>query len=198
MPALSTEIEAVNVMLGNIGESQVTQLTVLTDLPISARTAINVLAEVSRDVQSEGWHFNTVNKTTLSPNASNEIILADDILHVDTLDHSRDVVQRGTKLFDREKNSSTVFTKDIDVRAMFLLDFTDLPEHARRYIMLKASRIFQARLVGSQELEQQLLREEIKARQTLEEMDGQGADRTIFDNFDVASCIGLNRNYDIL
>lgn len=198
MPALSTKLESVNVMLGNIGESPVTQIDTPSSLPISAQTAIVVLDEVSRDVQSEGWHFNTVNKTTLSPNGSNEIVLSDDVLHVDTLDHSRDIVQRGTKLFDREKNSTTVFTQDIDVRAMFLLDFTDLPEHARRYIMLKASRVFQARVVGSQELEQQLLREEIKARQTLEEMDGQGSDRTIFDNYDVASCMGTHRNYDIL
>jgi len=198
MPALSTKLESVNVMLGNIGESPVTQIDTPSSLPISAQTAIVVLDEVSRDVQSEGWHFNTVNKTTLSPNGSNEIVLADDVFHVDTLDHSRDIVQRGTKLFDREKNSTTVFTQDIDVRAMFLLDFTDLPEHARRYIMLKASRVFQARVVGSQELEQQLLREEIKARQTLEEMDGQGSDRTIFDNYDVASCMGTHRNYDIL
>ena len=198
MAALSTKLESVNVMLGNIGESPVTQIDTPSSLPISAQTAIDVLDEVSRDVQSEGWHFNTVNKTTLSPNGSNEIVLADDIFHVDTLDHSRDIVQRGTKLFDREKNSTTVFTQDIDVRAMFHLDFTDLPEHARRYIMLKASRVFQARVVGSQELEQQLLREEIKARQTLEELDGQGADRTIFDNYDVASCMGVHRNYDIL
>ena len=198
MPALSTKLESVNVMLGNIGESPVTQIDTPSSLPISAQTAIVVLDEVSRDVQSEGWHFNTVNKTTLSPNGSNEIVLADDVFHVDTLDHSRDIVQRGTKLFDREKNSTTVFTQDIDVRAMFLLDFTDLPEHARRYIMLKASRVFQARVVGSQELEQQLLREEIKARQTLEEMDGQGSDRTIFDNYDVASCMGTHRNYDML
>ena len=81
---------------------------------------------------------------------------------------------------------------------MFLLDFTDLPEQARRYITLKGSRVFQARTVGSQELEQQILRDELKARYTLEEMDGQGADRTIFDNYDVASCLGINRNYDLL
>jgi hypothetical protein len=184
-------------MLGNIGESPVTQITVTSTLPISAVTAITVLDEVSREVQSEGWHFNTVNKQTLSPNVSNEIVLDDNILHVDTLDNSKDIVQRGGKLFNREDNTFT-FTGDIDVRLMFLLDFTDLPEQARRYITLKASRVFQTRVVGSQELEQQILRDELKARYNLEEMDGQGADRTIFDNYDVASCLGINRNYDLL
>ena len=194
---LTTELEAVNTMLSTIGESPVTQITVTTSLPISAVTAITVLDEVSREVQSEGWNFNTVNKQTLSPNSSDEIVLAADIMHVDTLDHSKDIVQRGGKLFNREDNTFT-FTSDIDVRLMFLLDFTDLPEQARRYITLKASRVFQARTVGSQELEQQILRDELKARYNLEEADGQGADRTIFDNYDVASCLGVNRNYDIL
>tara|TARA_R110002096_G_scaffold112298_1_gene244792 strand:- start:806 stop:1396 length:591 start_codon:yes stop_codon:yes gene_type:complete len=194
---LTTKLEAVNTMLGNIGESPVTQITVTSTLPISAVTAITVLDEVSREVQSEGWHFNTVLKQTLSPNGSNEIVLATDILHVDTLDNSKDIVQRGSKLFNRADNTFT-FTADIDVRSMSLLDFTDLPEQARRYITLKGSRVFQSRTVGSQELEQQILRDELKARYNLEEMDGQGADRTIFDNYDVASCLGVNRNYDLL
>jgi hypothetical protein len=196
--ALTTKLNAVNVMLGNIGESPVADIDVpSSSLPVSAQTAITVLDEVSRDVQSEGWHFNTVNKLTLSPNVSDEIVLAADILHVDTLDSLQDVVQRGDKLFDRGENTYT-FTKDVDVTATYLLDFTELHEQARRYITLKASRIFQTRVVGSQELEQQILREELKARQNLEEADGLGSDRTIFDNYDVASCVGINRNYDLL
>ena len=195
--ALTTKLEAVNVMLGNIGESPVTQITSPSTLPVSAQTAISVLDEVSRDVQSEGWHFNTVPKLTLSPDINDEILLADDVLHVDTLDNTKDIVQRGGKLFDRRENTYD-FTKDIDVTAVYLLDFTELHEQARRYITLKASRVFQGRIVGSQELEQQILREELKARQNLEEADGNGSDRTIFDNYDVASCVGINRNYDLL
>ena len=195
--ALTTQLEAVNVMLGNIGESPVTALSPLSSLPVSARTAISVLDEVSRDVQSEGWHFNTVNKVTLSPNVNGEIFLTDDVLHIDTLDHSKDIVQRGQQLFDRGDNT-LVFDNDLKVTVTYLLDFTELHEQARRYITLKASRVFQGRIVGSQELEQQILREELKARQNLEEADGNGADRTIFDNYDVASCVGINRNYDLL
>ena len=195
--ALTTQLEAVNVMLGNIGESPVNALSPLSSLPVSARTAISVLDEVSRDVQSEGWHFNTVDKVTLSPNVNGEIFLTDDVLHIDTLDNSKDIVQRGQQLFDRGENT-LVFDNDLKVAVTYLLDFTELHEQARRYITLKASRVFQGRIVGSQELEQQILREELKARQNLEEADGNGADRTIFDNYDVASCVGINRNYDLL
>ena len=195
--ALTTQLEAVNVMLGNIGESPVNALSPLSSLPVSARTAISVLDEVSRDVQSEGWHFNTVDKVTLSPNVNGEIFLTDDVLHIDTLDNSKDIVQRGQQLFDRGENT-LVFNNDLKVTVTYLLDFTELHEQARRYITLKASRVFQGRIVGSQELEQQILREELKARQNLEEADGIGSDRTIFDNYDVASCVGINRNYDLL
>ena len=81
---------------------------------------------------------------------------------------------------------------------MVLLDWDDLHETARRYITLRASRVFQGRMVGSRELESLIARDEYQARARLEEMDSSGSDRTIFDNYDVASRIGINRNYDLL
>jgi hypothetical protein len=196
MPTLTTQLEAVNSMLGHIGESPVDSIATPSALPISASTALTILDEVSREVQSDGWHFNTEYDVTLSPNASNNIVLASDIIEADVDDHSSDIVCRGLTLFNRKDNTST-FTSDIKVTLTRLLAWDSLPEPARRYITLRAARILQGRIVGSRELEALIARDEYTAKARLEEFDSKNADRTIFDNFDTGARIGINRNYSI-
>ena len=196
MATLTTRLEAVNSMLGHIGESPVNSVADTAALPVSAYTALSVLDEVSREVQTMGWHFNTTNEYTLTPVADKTITLPDNTLHVDALDASNDTVQRGLKLYDR-KNNTNEFSGDVKVTITLLLDWDDLFEQARRYITIRASRVFQARMVGSRELEALIARDEYIARGLLEEADSRGSDRTIFDNYDVYSGIGINRNYNI-
>lgn len=195
MPTLTSKLEAVNSMLGHIGESPVNSISSANELPVSAATAISVLDEVSRSVQAEGWHFNTELKVTLSPAVDGTITLSEDILEVDTVDNP-DIAQRGLSLFDRSTNTS-VFSKDLEVNLTRLLEWDSLPEAARRYITLRASRVFQGRIVGSRELEALIARDEYNARADLMDAESATSDRSIFDNYDAASRIGINRNYDI-
>ena len=195
MPTLTTKLEAVNSMLGHIGESPVNTIADTNALPVSVALATVILDETSREVQSEGWHFNTENNINLSP-VNNTITLDEDILEIDAIDTSIDVTQRGTTLYDR-KNNTESFTSDITVTLIRYLEWDKMPEVARRYITLKASRIFQTRLVGSRELEQLIARDEFNARARLINQDGVTSDRTIFDNYDAVLRIGINRNYDI-
>ena len=196
MPTLTSKLEAVNSMLGHIGESPVNSISNTNALPVSAATAISALDEVSRAVQSEGWNFNTEVNVSLSPAGDGTITLSDDIIEMDPIDTSIDVVQRGLGLFDRS-NNTTVFTSNLKVNQTRLLDWDSLPEPARRYVTLSASRVFQGRVVGSRELEALIARDEYTARAKLLEFDAGSSDRTIFDSYDVASRIGINRNYDL-
>tara|TARA_B110000483_G_scaffold89688_1_gene110756 strand:- start:6761 stop:7342 length:582 start_codon:yes stop_codon:yes gene_type:complete len=193
MATLTSQLESVNVMLSHIGESPINSLE--GSLPVSAITALATLKEVSKEVQSEGWHFNYENNVTLTP-SSGSINIPSDAIQIDANDTAVDVVQRGEVLFDRNSNTST-FTESIKVNLIRLLNWDSLPEEARRYITLRASRIFQGRVVGSRELEALIARDEYQARSRLEESDYGSSDRTIFDNFDAATRIGINRNYDI-
>lgn len=52
-----TELEAVNSMLAAIGEAPVSTLTGATQADV--QMAINILRDVTREVQSWGWRFNT-------------------------------------------------------------------------------------------------------------------------------------------
>ena len=197
MATLTSELNAVNTMLGYIAESPVNSIADTTALPPSAALAKGILDEVSREVQQEGWHFNTAKDYKLEVNSSNEIELPLNVLQVDAVGTTHDVVQRGTKLFDRADYTTTFTVDEIKVDITFLLDFTELPEQARRYITLKASRMFSNRLVGSREIEALIFRDEIMAKAAMEEAEGSNSDRTIFDNYDTAGRIGINRRTDL-
>lgn len=192
--ALSTQLQAVNTMLGYIGEAPVNSISNTAELPVSAANAVSILDETSKEVQSNGWHFNTEREVTLSPSASDgTITLAADILQVDHEGtEDIDLVQRGTSLYDRKEKTDT-FTKDIKVTVVKELPWDSLPEQARRYITLRATRYLQSRIVGSRELEALILRDEFAAKANLETSDNRNADRTIFDNYDTYTRVGINR-----
>ena len=182
-------------MLGHIGETPVNSISDPNTLPISASTALSVLEEVSRAVQTEGWHFNTEINVTISPANDGTVTLDEDILEIDTVS-TPDIVQRGLSLFNRTDNTS-VFSSDLTVSLTRYLDWTSLPEAARRYIVLRASRVFQGRMVGSRELEALIARDEYNARADLMDAEAATSDKTIFDSYDTAIRIGINRNYDL-
>ena len=104
--AATTELECINIMLAAIGEAPVNSLT--GTVPVDVRMAQSTLTEVNKQVQSEGWSFNTEIDVTLTRNASNNVVLGTDVLRVDaqTHDHpSIDAIQRGLKLYDRKNNT---------------------------------------------------------------------------------------------
>ena len=150
--AATTELECINIMLDAIGEAPVNSLS--GTLPVDVRKAQSTLTEVNKEVQSEGWSFNTEINVTLTRDASDNIVLGTDVLRVDanTFDHpSIDPIQRGLKLYDRKKNTY-IFDEDLKCTVIYFRNFDEIPEQARRYINVKAARIFVDRLVGDQSL----------------------------------------------
>ena len=185
-------------MLGYIGEAPINSIATATALPLSAALAKNILDEVSREIQSDGWQFNTIENFKLAQGIpTGTFQVPANTLQVDAVDRSYDIVQRGLNIWDRTKNTATFTVDTLTVNMTFLLDWDDLPEQARRYITIKAGRVFQGRLVGSRELESLIMRDEMMAKARLEETDGRNSDITIFDNYDVASRVGINRSGDI-
>tara|TARA_Y100000401_G_C8323095_1_gene226581 strand:+ start:1010 stop:1600 length:591 start_codon:yes stop_codon:yes gene_type:complete len=195
--ALTTEIESVNQMLGHVGEAPINSLADTAALPISASIALTTLREIAKEVQTEEWHFNTVTDHEISTDSDSKIPLPSNTLFVDAVNSSDDYVQRGLFLYNR-KDRTFVFSSSVKVDLTTQLDWDDLPEPARRYITLRASRIFQGRIVGSRELESLIANDEIQARARLQELDSQASDRTIFDSSDVAYRVGVRRKYNIL
>ena len=177
--AATTELECINIMLAAIGEAPVNSLT--GTVPVDVRIAQSTLTEVNKQVQSEGWSFNTEIDVTLTRNASNNIVLGTDVLRVDaqTHDHpSIDPIQRGLKLYDRKKNTF-VFDEDLKCTVVYFRSFDELPEQARSYMTIKAARIFVDRLVSDQSLRTYTQEDEIRARSVLMETDLSNADHNM-------------------
>ena len=177
--AATTELECINIMLAAIGEAPVNSLT--GTVPVDVRIAQSTLTEVNKQVQSEGWSFNTEIDVTLTRNASNNIVLGTDVLRVDaqTHDHpSINPIQRGLKLYDR-KNNTFIFDVDLKCTVVYFRSFDELPEQARSYMTIKAARIFVDRLVSDQSLRTYTQEDEIRARSVLMETDLSNADHNI-------------------
>lgn len=185
--AQTTQLDAVNTMLSAIGEAPVNSLS--SGL-VEAEVAESILNTVDREVQSMGWHFNTELNKSFAQDTSGNIILGTDILRADaTLKaDSPDLVQRGTKMYDRKNHTFNIGT-NVELDVVVQLDFDDLPEVCKRYITLRATRIFQDRIVGSGTLHDFQIKDEQTALFELKEFDKAADDHNIFDNYDTFSII---------
>ncbi|QFP93680.1 tail tubular protein [Ralstonia phage P-PSG-11] len=175
----TTEIEAVNLMLDVIGESPISSLE--NSAVVDAVKAKSVLSEVSRAVQTKGWHFNTEKEFELVPTVfDKEIIVPANVLRIDTVypDNGIDAVHRGNRLYDRRKHTYQ-FDKSVKVDMVVNLQFEELPESARRYIAIRAARVFQTRMVGSEGLYQFTAGDEADARADLKRAEGITGDHNI-------------------
>lgn len=174
-------LEAVNQMLFAIGESPVNRVedSGLVDAAVALRT----LSNVSREVQKNGWHWNTEINFSLQPDIDGFLQLPANTLKVDTVgaDEGTDVVQRGKRLYDRV-NHTYVFSRAYVVELVIMLDFEELPEAARNYITLKAARRFQQNSVGSSELAGFQQQDELRALVDLQNTEAETADYTMLNN----------------
>lgn len=187
----TTELEAVNTLLHTIGEAPVNSLT--GTLPIDATLASNTITEISREVQSAGWHWNTFYKYSLSLDTDSKIPLADNIMRVDLPTgkyplSTHDVIKRGSFLFNKQGNSFT-FDEAVEANVIILLPFTELPENARRYITIRGARVFQDRTLGAGVLHKFNQVDELNALAILKQEETDTADTNIFNSFDTFNII---------
>ena len=193
MTTPTTELEAVNVMLSSIGEAPVSSLT--SGL-IDAELAETILGNINREVQSQGWNFNREYSYPLTPDSvSQEVTVPTNTMRVDGMSKTDklDVIQRGTRLYNKA-NFTYVFEEIVKVNITFLLAFTDIPEVARRYITVRAARVFQDRTIGASDLHTFQQRDELEALIELRELESDHADLNIFNNYDVFRTIDRRIN----
>lgn len=181
----TTELEAVNTMLSTIGEAPLSSLSGV--LPVDGTIAKNVLDEICREVQSQGWHYNTHYKATLSRDNTNKIPVANNVLRVelDPYKYSKasyDIVQRNNYLYNLAKNTDT-FDRDFeDVTIVYLLNFPDITEQCKRYITIRSARVFHDRTLGATTLHKFSKEDELRALAVAKQAEASVGDYTIFDD----------------
>lgn len=179
--SMTSELDAVNIMLGTIGESPINSLDAATGV-VDAVTARAILSEVSVQVQEEGWHFNTEYEFVLTPSLdTKEIYVPANTIEVDASAYDRndiDVAIRGNRLYDR-KNKTFQFQQDIKADLTILLEFNELPQAARHYITVRAARVFQQRVIGSDTLGSFSEKDEARALRSMRRYESKTADYNI-------------------
>ena len=180
-PTKMTELEAVNVLLTTIGEAPVNTLTgnQVTDVTIARQ----VLNEVSREVQSQGWYFNTENGVKLNPDNNKHILPPADTARIDSRDYN--IVIREDKLFDLD-DFTYEFGGSIKVNIVYYQDFTVLPDAAKRYIAARAARIYADRLLNSETIHAMTSKDERQALVDLRQFEEETADYTMMDSYAVS------------
>lgn len=177
-----TKVQAVNQMLAAVGESPINNLE--ADLA-EAQTAIDVLDDVSRELQTRGWCWNRQVNRKIKRSATNEVYLPGNTLSVDIKDEytkrpakgSR-VAFRNGKLYDLV-NFTYEFEYDPCLDIVLGLDFDELPENARRAIVLDATARYTQIVIGVDSDTQFLTQQAIKAFIQLEQEEDLRSDYNI-------------------
>ena len=161
-----TELSAVNSILGAIGQSPITTLNY--ENPEIA-FIYNLLTEVNKDVQNEGWVFNKEYNVKISPDSNKHIAIPANVLsydlHYDDEKKDKNVVRRSGKLWDTI-GQSYEFDDDAYLDITWLWTYEDLPMAFKRYIISRASVRAATQLVSNPQLVQLLQLQEAQTRAT--------------------------------
>ena len=152
-----TELESVNTILATIGEAGISSLSEsvneITDSALAQRT----LKEVSRDVQSEAWSWNTDEQVDFSPTSAGTYVVPGNVLVLDFSPNTypdTQYVMRGKRIYDRNNHTYSIgaINGNAQIRAaqvVSALEWDELPHAAQQYITIRSARIFSDRYVAS-------------------------------------------------
>ena len=175
------ELPAINQILASCGQAPVSSLDQTNpDVAI----AYDTLMEVSREVQAEGWSFNTENHYKFTPDTNNEIVIPTNILQIDLSDNSANIsknaIRRNGKLYDKENHTNKWIDGAVDCDIVWLFDWVDLPVPIQDYITSRASTITSTRIVGDTAQFQMLQQKEAYMRAMAVEYECNQGDYTFF------------------
>ena len=141
-------------MLTGIGQAPVVSLDIANP---EIATALSILESVNREVQGEGWHFNSEVKYPFTPDANDEIIIPENVLQLsdnkyENVQQYQTVIRNG-KLYDKISHSFTTWNvSPVQCDVVWLFAFEDLPQVFQDYITQRAARVFAGSVVGSKEM----------------------------------------------
>ena len=184
---VSTELDAVNSILMSVGETPVNTLTVQSpEVAIAQKT----LRQVCREIQAEGWSYNTENEYPITL-VNNQCIVPNNVLQIDLniFQHGKDydVVRRSDngvmKVYDKKGHSFTFQNCDkLYFDIIWMLEFDDLPQPFKDYITVRASRIASNRMINNPQSAKLLEQDEAGLRALAMEYDTKQADYNIFND----------------
>lgn len=181
MNSPTTELEAVNMMLNYIGDPPVNSLDDIEET--EAAVAYRLLNQTSREVQSQGHPWNTF-RLKLLPDEHGAISVPENSLKV--LCEDRRYIAMGGRLYDRQENRYDLKVSGLTCEIVRLLEWSALPEQARNFILLSASRLFVENAVGSPDMVRMMEEQVLSADRELKDLDLSLDNPNLFNVWDKA------------
>ena len=172
----TTRLESVNAMLSVVGSLRVNSLAGTLDADTAMADAI--LTEVEREVQNKGWVWNTEEGVEIAQDPSTlKTSTPTNAFRVDPKPgrYDKQIVIRGSFLYDN-KNRTFDIGSTITADVTYVREWEEMPEPARRYITIRAARIFNDRVLGAKENHAYTMNDEMAAWAALQREEMQTGD----------------------
>lgn len=166
-----TKIDAINKMLRYVGELPVPSSVVISELEEGheAITAIEILEEISREVQEKGWWFNKEN-WELVPEVGGYILLPYSVIGFKPISSQDNYRRDGGNLYDINAKTK-IFEANVELNMIFEVPFEDVPSVCATYIVYRASQELNTFLEGDDTVDKKLERNMNKSWIKLERED---------------------------
>ena len=181
----SSKHEAVQMMLSCLGiapQSDLSPSDSPSDGPANSEELLaeKILDDALADVQSQGWAFNREEGFPLNSQEDGRILLPPSLLKIERVYHHPHLRERTLKqgkslaryLYDT-KHHTFLIKQTVTADVVWRFAFEEVPEAYRRYVIVRAARIFQDRVLGSSTLHAFSERDELMALSGLKNADNE-------------------------
>lgn len=191
----------------SVGESPVNTLSVQSP---EVAIAQSTLRQVCREVQAEGWKFNTETEYPITLDTNDHCIVPNNVLQIDLNNFKHlndyDVIRKddnGTiKLYDLIKHQFEFENTSEDklyCDIIWMIDFELIPQVFKDYITIRASRIASNRMVNNPQSAELIAQDESLARALVTEYDTNQGDYNVFNDQQYSTNPGsVYRPYQVL
>lgn len=192
MKGLLSELEAVNRILAIAGDSPV---QTLEDNYVQSNLVRQILHNVSRTIQSQGWWFNEEENIDILPNDYGYIVLGTNVIRA--VPSNPNIIQRGSRLYDKQ-NRTGIFSQAVNLETLVIgLEWDDLPNSAREYIVAVACLEYNSDYLGD-DTQMAVLQRKISLTEIeIKSEDVENRQLNVFNNPRVSSIAFKNRRRGI-
>ena len=150
-PGRTTLLEAVNVLLANIGEAPVA--TIEDEQNSEAGVAERTLLELHKEGQTRGWTLNREESFRFLRDVStDEIVVPPNVASftTDRFQWGHRFQLRGQRVYDKENRSYEIPDMAyLEADVILFLSWDEVPEAYNRWVTTRASRVFSERVLAS-------------------------------------------------
>lgn len=185
---LITELEVINSVLSVAGDNPIQSLDEDYQPVFIIRQMLN---NISRDMQTKNYWFNTDYAVEFKPNTLTELItLPANLISFEPEDTR--FIARGSRVYNRV-DRTYIITENICADISIHLPFDELPQVARKYIQTMCRLQYNNEYFGETSVKQDLLRAVVSAEAALQKKNIENENINVLDNSKVFNIAFKNR-----